>query len=102
MKFQITRTSHGWSQHEPPCLHPTLKDETPEEDRVGDSAEDYRHVWTVEVSDLAELMTLTSSTSNTRKWLSRNHSWPARAIIGSVDTGDGTLPTIEIYDAFRE
>jgi hypothetical protein len=98
MKFKISRTSHGYSQHEPPCEHPTLKDETPEEDRIGD-AEDYPHVWTVEISDLGEIFTLSKASPG---WAGRNHPWPNRVIVGPPNGDGGELPTIEIYDAYRE
>lgn len=40
------------------------------------------------------------------KWAGRNRPWPFRVIVASADVdggGDGyKLPTLEIYDAYRE
>lgn len=91
MKFRVKRTSGG-NQHEPPCEHPTLRDETPEQDRLGDP-EDYEHLWAIEVADLVDLMNLGRSVAN-------NRPWPHRVIVGTAESG--TLPTIEIYDTYRE
>jgi len=93
MKFQISRTSHGFSQHEPPCLHATLKDETPGSDRVG-ADDEYQHVWTVEVETIADLLGLAQGPVNRR--IDRT----PKVIVGPAR--DGCLPTIEIYDAYRE
>jgi hypothetical protein len=94
MKFQIRRTSHGFSQHERPCDHPSLRDETPDDARVGDS-DTYEHLWSIEVPGLPELIAL--ATGDVYRRSSRSPSvivWPSG---GELD-----LPMIEIYDAYRE
>jgi hypothetical protein len=94
MKFQIRRTSHGYSQHERPCDLPSLRDETPDDARVGD-ADMYEHFWTVEVFDLSDLLVLAAGDVNRR-----GNRRPS--VIVQPSKGELGLPTIEIYDAYRE
>jgi hypothetical protein len=93
MKFQIRRTSHGFSQHRRPCEHDTLRDVTPTESRFGEEDE-YEHIWTIEISTLEDLITLAVGPV-----LRRGDRNP-RVIVGRPR--DLEMPTLEIYDGYRE
>jgi hypothetical protein len=86
MKFNIRRVSGGSEQRVAPVEHPTLKQEAVRQD--WEDEEDFERRWTVEVDSLEDVMKL--------------HTRVVIFAAGEHWAGIEDLPTIEVYDRYRE